>query len=65
MTESEAFQKMVDWFVTRGQSKIYATQHANNYSASRTHEIEDSELRVLTAMPAINKTYSPARRCSC
>ena len=47
MTEIEAFQKIVDWFESRGQSKIDATRQAN-YSASRTHEIEDSELRVLT-----------------
>ena len=55
MTEIEAFQKIVDWFESRGQSKIDATRQAN-YSASRTPEIEDSELRVLT------KSYHDARR---
>jgi hypothetical protein len=54
MTEIEAFQKIVDWFKSRGQSKVDATRQAN-YSASRTQEIEDSELRILT------KSYHDAR----
>jgi hypothetical protein len=45
-TESEAFQKVVDWFEARGQS---TRGDMPRNTASRTHEIEDSELRVLTA----------------